>query len=99
MNGQFRETGNIGYTRHNATTNKTKNTKHHVLDTTMHKQTQTNKDFPFQIQIRKHQTIGNDNRSYYIHSAARHTRENVYLVLWCCISIYLRANNLKVLSK
>jgi len=39
-NGQFRETGNIGYTRHKTETSKIKNTTQHVLDTTMRKQTQ-----------------------------------------------------------
>jgi hypothetical protein len=39
-NGHSRETGNIRYTRHKTKTNKTKNTKHYVLDTTMLKQTQ-----------------------------------------------------------
>jgi hypothetical protein len=32
-NGESRETGNSGYTRHKTKTNKTKNTTHYVLDT------------------------------------------------------------------
>jgi len=40
-NGQSRETGNIGRTRHETKTNKTMNTTQYVLDTTMRKQTQT----------------------------------------------------------
>jgi len=39
-NGQSRETGNIGHTRHKAETNKTKNVTQYVLDTNIHKQTQ-----------------------------------------------------------
>ena len=39
-NGQSRETGNIGYTRHKTKTNKTKNTTQYVLGTTIRKQTQ-----------------------------------------------------------
>ena len=43
-NGEFRETGNIGHTRHKMKTNKKnnrqKNTTQHELDTTMCKQTQ-----------------------------------------------------------
>ena len=38
-NGQSRETGNIGYTRHTTKTNKTK-TQCNVLDTTIQKQNQ-----------------------------------------------------------
>ena len=36
-NGQFRETGNAGYTRHKTKTNKAKNTTQYVLDTTIPK--------------------------------------------------------------
>jgi len=39
-NEQSRETGNMGYTKQNTMTNKTKNTTQYVLDTTMRKQTQ-----------------------------------------------------------
>ena len=39
-NGQARETGNIGYTRHKKNTNKTENTTQYALDTTIWKQTQ-----------------------------------------------------------
>ena len=39
-NGQSRETGNIGYTRHKTKTNKTKNTTQYMLGTTIRKQTQ-----------------------------------------------------------
>jgi hypothetical protein len=35
-NVQYRETGNIGYTRHITKTNKTKNTTQYVVDTTIH---------------------------------------------------------------
>jgi len=39
-NGQSRETGNIGYTRHKMKINKAKNTTQNVLDTSICKQTQ-----------------------------------------------------------
>jgi hypothetical protein len=38
-NGQSREIGNIGYTKHKTKTIKTKTTMHYVLDTTIHKHT------------------------------------------------------------
>ena len=40
-NEQSKDIGNIGHTRHRTKTNKTKN-KTHLLDTTIHKQTQIN---------------------------------------------------------
>ena len=47
-NGQFRETGNIGYTRHKMKTNKTKNTTRYVLDTanTQPNTNNVNQSFP-----------------------------------------------------
>jgi hypothetical protein len=49
--GQSRETGNVGYTRHKTRTNKAKYTTQYVLDTTIHKTQDEEK------QNKKHNTI------------------------------------------